>query len=141
MNPIGKRSLAWLCCSSVLAFALFGIDKFMAGREGGRRVSEFQLALIGALGGWFGGLLGMLVFRHKTAKLSFKVSLPWPSWCLRGWFMGLLRPSIILSAGADGTLHRPLPNRPRSFQCGGAQAPGIRIAAQRWVFISDCVSL
>jgi uncharacterized membrane protein YsdA (DUF1294 family) len=72
MNPMEKLSLAWLCCSSVFAFALFGIDKSLAGREGGRRVSEFQLALIGALGGWFGGLLGMLVFRHKTAKLSFK---------------------------------------------------------------------
>jgi uncharacterized membrane protein YsdA (DUF1294 family) len=68
-----KLSLAWLCCSSVLAFALFGIDKSLAGRGGGRRISEFQLVLIGALGGWFGGLLGMLVFRHKTAKLSFKI--------------------------------------------------------------------
>jgi len=36
-------------------------------------VSEFSLVLLGALGGWPGGLLGMIVFRHKTAKLTFKL--------------------------------------------------------------------
>jgi len=29
--------------------------------------------LLGTLGGWPGGLLGMNVFRHKTAKLTFKL--------------------------------------------------------------------
>jgi uncharacterized membrane protein YsdA (DUF1294 family) len=28
--------------------------------------------MLGALGGWLGGLIGMMVFRHKTAKWSFK---------------------------------------------------------------------
>lgn len=28
--------------------------------------------MLGALGGWLGGLLGMMVFRHKTAKWTFK---------------------------------------------------------------------
>ena len=28
--------------------------------------------MLGALGGWPGGLLGMMVFRHKTAKWTFK---------------------------------------------------------------------
>jgi hypothetical protein len=31
------------------------------------------LALLGALGGWPGGLIGMKLFRHKTAKWSFKL--------------------------------------------------------------------
>ena len=73
MSLSEKLILAWLCCSSALAFALFGIDKFLAGRSGERRVSEFHLILVAALGGWVGGLLGMLVFRHKTSKLSFKL--------------------------------------------------------------------
>ena len=28
--------------------------------------------MLGALGGWLGGLFGMMVFRHKTAKWTFK---------------------------------------------------------------------
>jgi uncharacterized membrane protein YsdA (DUF1294 family) len=62
----------WLCVSSLIAFLLFGYDKLRASRFPERRVSEFHLLLIGAVGGWPGGLLGMLLFRHKTAKLSFK---------------------------------------------------------------------
>ena len=31
-----------------------------------------QLVLLGALGGWPGGVLGMKVFRHKTAKRLFQ---------------------------------------------------------------------
>ncbi len=28
--------------------------------------------MLGALGGWLGGLFGTMVFRHKTAKWTFK---------------------------------------------------------------------
>ena len=68
-----KLVLGWVCISSGLAFLLFGADKLRSGRPGRSRVSEFHLLAIGALGGWPGGLLGMLAFRHKTAKLSFKL--------------------------------------------------------------------
>ena len=60
----------WLGLTSLTAFTLFGWDKFRAGRSG-QRISEFSLAVWGAIGGWPGGLLGMLLFRHKTAKLTF----------------------------------------------------------------------
>ncbi len=49
----------------------FGFDKWRAGRAG-QRVSEFKLTLLAALGGWPGGFLGMVLFRHKTAKWTFK---------------------------------------------------------------------
>jgi uncharacterized membrane protein YsdA (DUF1294 family) len=55
-----------------LAFAMFGFDKWRASASG-RRVSERTLILSGALGGWLGGLIGMSLFRHKTAKTAFKL--------------------------------------------------------------------
>ena len=54
-----------------MAFLSFGFDKWRAKRSG-RRVPEMFLVLLGALGGWPGGLLGMNAFRHKTAKWTFK---------------------------------------------------------------------
>ncbi len=50
----------------------FGFDKWRAAGSG-RRIPEMTLALLGAFGGWPGGLIGMKLFRHKTAKWTFKV--------------------------------------------------------------------
>ena len=63
----------WLGVASLWSFGLFGFDKWRAGRSGGRRIPEFTLALSCALGGWPGGLLGMLVFRHKSSKAFFQL--------------------------------------------------------------------
>jgi uncharacterized membrane protein YsdA (DUF1294 family) len=65
-------ALTWFAAINAATFLAFAFDKWRAG-QGGRRVSEFTLVLLAALGGWPGGLLGMNVFRHKTAKLSFKI--------------------------------------------------------------------
>lgn len=62
----------WFATLTVVAFLAFGYDKWRARREG-ERVSEARLLWLSALGGWLGGLLGMMVFRHKTAKWSFKL--------------------------------------------------------------------
>ena len=64
--------LVWLAVLNTMAFLAFGFDKWRAGRSG-RRVSEFALVSLGALGGWPGGWLGMNRFRHKTAKASFRI--------------------------------------------------------------------
>ncbi len=53
-------------------FVMFGLDKWQAGRSG-RRVPERILILCAALGSWLGGLVGMNLFRHKTAKPTFKL--------------------------------------------------------------------
>ena len=71
MNKVELFFLVWFAGTSVLAFLFFGYDKFRS-QQAGRRVSEFQLIAVAALGGWLGGLAGMLMFRHKTAKASFK---------------------------------------------------------------------
>jgi uncharacterized membrane protein YsdA (DUF1294 family) len=61
----------WFAALNAAAFFVFGFDKWSAQRSGWR-VSESILVMFGALGGWPGGLLGMIVFRHKTAKWTFK---------------------------------------------------------------------
>lgn len=63
--------IGWLLLTNVWTFVLFGFDKWRAKRDRSRRVSEFSLLLISALGGWPGGLLGILFFRHKSTKPSF----------------------------------------------------------------------
>jgi uncharacterized membrane protein YsdA (DUF1294 family) len=62
----------WIIAASMWAFVLFGFDKWRAGR-GGARIAEATLFWASALGGWPGGLLGMIVFRHKSAKGSFQL--------------------------------------------------------------------
>ena len=61
----------WLGLASIGTFAMFGFDKWQAGRVGSRRVSEFTLLAACVLGGWPGGLLGIICFRHKSSKPSF----------------------------------------------------------------------
>ena len=63
--------IGWLGLASIGTLALFGFDKWQAGRAGSRRVSEFTLLAACALGGWLGGLLGIIFFRHKSSKPSF----------------------------------------------------------------------
>ena len=56
---------------------LYLIDKLKAiGRKW--RISEKTLLLPAVFGGAFGGLVGMLVFRHKTGKSNF--------WAINGIF-------------------------------------------------------
>jgi len=72
LKPLDQILLVWLGVMSVLTFLVFGFDKWRAGRAG-ERVSEARLIWLSALGGWLGGLLGMIIFRHKTSKGSFKL--------------------------------------------------------------------
>ena len=65
-------AVVWFAAINVVTFLVFGYDKWRAGRSG-QRVSELTLVLFGAIGGWPGGLIGMNVFRHKTAKWTFKL--------------------------------------------------------------------
>jgi uncharacterized membrane protein YsdA (DUF1294 family) len=71
LKIVDQWLLAWVGITSAWAFLLFGFDKWRAGRTDRRRVAESSLCLVSALGGWLGGLLGMVVFRHKTSKPSF----------------------------------------------------------------------
>lgn len=72
LKTVDQVLLAWLGMMSVVTFFMFGYDKWRAGRAG-ERVSEARLIWLSALGGWLGGLLGMIIFRHKTSKWSFQL--------------------------------------------------------------------
>ena len=66
--------VAYLLCGNLVTFGLFGFDKLKA-RMGGWRISEATLVGASALTGTVGGWLGMSVFRHKTAKTSFRTKM------------------------------------------------------------------
>lgn len=57
---------------SVIAFLFYGYDKRQAIRNR-PRIPEIVLHMLALLGGSPGALLGQLVFRHKTKKLSFRI--------------------------------------------------------------------
>jgi len=54
----------------LVSFLVYGFDK-RAARNGDWRVSEASLHGLDLIGGIAGGLLGQLLFRHKTRKESF----------------------------------------------------------------------
>ena len=70
-----KLLLAYLFLINALSFALMHIDKKKAIR-GSWRIPERTLLLTCLLGGSYGGLLGMKLFRHKTLHLKFSIGLP-----------------------------------------------------------------
>ncbi|MEY4388017.1 MAG: hypothetical protein RLY20_3300 [Verrucomicrobiota bacterium] len=72
MNRVDQTALGCITFMSVAAFLAFGLDKWRAARAG-QRISEFALVAWAALGGWPGGMLGMMFFRHKVSKWTFKL--------------------------------------------------------------------
>lgn len=86
MSPGLQGLLGWIGAASAVAFVLFGWDKARAGRRGARRVSESTLCWVCALGGWPGGLAGLLLFRHKSAKGTFQLKF---ALALAGFALGV----------------------------------------------------
>lgn len=54
----------------VVAFTAYGVDKAKAKRHAWR-IPEATLLSLSALGGCFGGIIAMLLFRHKTKHWYF----------------------------------------------------------------------
>ena len=66
MEPI----LFYLLIINLITFFVWGYDKKMA-RKNANRISETRLLWLIFLGGLFGGIIGMLIFRHKISKRAF----------------------------------------------------------------------
>lgn len=57
---------------NVIEFILMGLDKFFSIKKI-YRIPEIVLLVIPFLGGSIGGIIGMVLFRHKTKKIKFKI--------------------------------------------------------------------
>lgn len=62
--------IVFLAAVSLAAFILYGVDKSRA-KRGAWRISEKALLCLSFFGGAAGGLLGMVLFRHKTRHRYF----------------------------------------------------------------------
>jgi len=65
---------AWLIAITAATLAAYGYDKAIAG-SGRTRVPERVLLGLAAVGGTFGAVVGMWLFRHKTRKGLFRLWL------------------------------------------------------------------
>ena len=67
--------LIYLAAINIVAFFLYGIDKWKA-RHDKWRITEARLIWIAVFGGSIGALLGMKLWHHKTQHAKFKYGLP-----------------------------------------------------------------
>ena len=68
-------AVLYLIVINLVGFCAMGIDKFKA-KRGSWRIPEKSLFTITLLGGGFGTIAGMYLFRHKTKKLYFTIGFP-----------------------------------------------------------------
>ena len=72
--------LQYAVIMSVVTFIVFGIDKGLAKvhkkKKKKQRISEDTLMLLSILGGCYGALISMYLFRHKVNKAKFKYGIP-----------------------------------------------------------------
>ncbi|MBF0198955.1 MAG: DUF1294 domain-containing protein [Planctomycetes bacterium] len=75
--PLGEILLILFLSINLLAFLCFSLDKYLAIRSK-NRISERTLLIFTFIGGWPGATAAMLIFRHKTSKMSFL----WKFWLM-----------------------------------------------------------
>lgn len=73
---MNKLLLSYLIAINAMGLFLYGLDKVFSKQKGHRRIPERVLLWIARIGGGMGCLLGMLLFRHKTKHIRFKVLVP-----------------------------------------------------------------
>jgi len=64
--------IIYLIIINIISFLLYGLDKYKAIKQAWR-IPESLLLTISLLGGSTGSILGMIIFRHKTKKIKFKI--------------------------------------------------------------------
>ena len=68
-------ALAYLTIINLVAFAVFGIDKWKA-KHHDRRIPEANLLFYSLIGGSIGAWFGMKVWHHKTLHRKFRIGIP-----------------------------------------------------------------
>jgi len=72
MERISPILIAYVVVLGVIGYLSIVIDKRRAVRSASR-IPENVLLVIAAAGGWVGGSIAKLQYRHKTKKLSFQL--------------------------------------------------------------------
>lgn len=67
--------LEYLILINTITFLIFGVDKFLAIKRY-FRIPESALLGLSLVGGCFGAVFSMLIFRHKTKKRRFQIIIP-----------------------------------------------------------------
>lgn len=67
--------IAYLVIINILSFCIYGIDKSAAVKEKWRIPNRVLLGLA-AVGGSIGAWAGMYIFRHKTQKWYYTITVP-----------------------------------------------------------------
>lgn len=62
----------YLVTVTLITFCLYGFDKHQS-INGKTRIPEIILHFLSLIGGMVGAFSGMILFRHKTRKLQFKL--------------------------------------------------------------------
>ncbi|QOP46104.1 DUF1294 domain-containing protein [Sulfurimonas paralvinellae] len=68
-----KVILFYFLFINLLAFLIYGYDKFIASKTKARRISERELHTFSIIGGFLGATLAMAIFHHKISKSSFLI--------------------------------------------------------------------
>jgi uncharacterized membrane protein YsdA (DUF1294 family) len=67
-------SIIYLIFISLITFVIFGIDKSKA-KNNKERIKEKTLLFYTAFGGALGAFIGRILFRHKTDKIYFSMTI------------------------------------------------------------------
>lgn len=72
---IFRLMLILLAAMNIVAFIMYGIDKYKA-KKSEWRIPESTLLWLAVLGGSVGALVGMKVWHHKTMHKKFYIGVP-----------------------------------------------------------------
>ena len=75
METISKLLIVYVAAVNVVAFVVYGVDKYKA-QKAKWRIRESTLLLLAAIGGSAGAWLGMKVWHHKTRHAKFRYGVP-----------------------------------------------------------------
>ena len=67
-------SICFLAFVSLITFFIFGIDKHNA-KNNKERIKEKTLLFYTTFGGAIGAFIGRIIFRHKTDKIYFSMTI------------------------------------------------------------------
>lgn len=72
---MAKIIIGYLLLINLVAFVMYGIDKYKA-KKSKWRIPEATLLMLAAIGGAVGAWIGMQVWHHKTLHKKFRFGVP-----------------------------------------------------------------